>query len=30
MLQDIEAVGLDLELRQLVKAYNASLGTNAR
>ena len=30
LLQDIESVGLDLELRQLVKAYNGSLGTAAR
>lgn len=27
LLQDIEAVGLDLELRQLVKAYNGSLSS---
>ena len=30
LLQDIESVGLNLELRQLVKAYNGSLGTTAR
>ena len=30
LLQDIESVGLDLELRLLVKAYNGSLGTAAR
>ena len=30
LLQDIQSVGLELELRQLVKAYNGSLGTAAR